>query len=141
MWQVYHEFTPFSLSEMIKSASINCFSMLERRSSSSYLLPHPPPPHPHVFDAVAVMNQALQSILSHTWCRVFELNLDVHSYLSIFLHTSLHSGLWDFCSSLHGIEMRSEHASFWVKAQGHKPSKLIQKCSVVDVTTCKTCTG
>lgn len=73
------------MSEMIKSSLINCFSMLEERSFFSFLLPHPPPPFPHVFPSVSVGSAGSAKHTKHTWSQVFGITLDVPSYLSTFL--------------------------------------------------------
>lgn len=124
------------MSEMIKSAAINCFSMWEERSSSSNLPPHPLPPRPQVFDAVSIMAQALQSILKPTWCRLFGFILDVRSYFQVCTETSCCIQIDDtfFLPSM------EQKWSLNMELSGWRP-KLIQKCRVVEVTTCKISIG
>lgn len=85
------------MSEIIKSALINCFSMLEERS---FFPPTLPFLFPHVFLLISVMGQALQSIPKDTWSQVFGITLDV-TFLSQLFPTSLtvsvlHPGVWHF---------------------------------------------
>lgn len=118
------------MSEMIKSAPINCFSMCEERSSS-YLLPHPLPPRPHVFDA----EHPKAHLVPAVWIHLRHTFIFPSVHWDFLLHSSLQH--FFFFPPLRGTEMRSEHGTFWVKAQGHEPSKLIQKFRVVEVTLCK----
>lgn len=98
------------MSEMIKSALINCFSMLEERSFFSFLLPHPAPPFPHVFPSVSLGSAALQSIPNIPGARYLELPWMYLPISALFFPSWGRNEIWTWISL----------------GEGHKPPHLIQ---------------